>query len=231
MSNRISSAVIGLVPLMGAASASAQWSSIPFFPLDGAGRIFRNQAVQQNKGDAPRLKRHYLFFVLLTLIILTAGPTLYAQECKTSCQSYSACTDSCYYCYSDGPLERDNPCPYQEWTTCGDRGLQCGGCAITNTWEEDQEIYRSPMYYVCGDEETWYHYHNRSVFLKYQKQMRHVTYGTQVCNGVRSTVVISQYNFVDYCYDFRYGDCFDTTGNAYNWIGVDSFGHEMECHW
>lgn len=165
--------------------------------------------------------------VLLLLLVVPA--TVHAQaeyECSTYCQPYMSCDEGCVYC--TGPDNPDYYCSNYYWTTCGGSGLTCGQCAIVNTWEEDVEISRYPVFPpLCGGSETWYHYVNWSVFVRYIKNMRHVTYGTQICNGVTSTVVVSQYNFTDECFDFIYPDC---DGTVY-YEGYEQFWHAMECHW
>jgi hypothetical protein len=175
------------------------------------------------------MKRTLFCCSVVVLALLAFAPLATAQECNQYCQSYMSCDESCYVCSSHGePEQIDNPCPYQDYTTCGQVGMTCGQCAITNTWEEDEEISRTARPpFICGGSETWYHYVNWSVFLPYQKQMRHVTYGTQVCAGVSQTVVVSQYYYTDWCYDFIYPDCDGT----YYTEGYLQFDHAMECHW
>lgn len=175
-----------------------------------------------------------MFLLLLGLSLTPA--TLHAQvndECTYYCHSYDNCDTACEICDSYNP--QANTCEHWAYSTCGEATYgECGGCAIVDTWEVDQEISRHRVGgYFCGVEYYWWG-HNDSIFILNSKLMRHIVYGHQVCNGVSSTVIVSSYYFNDSCYEFIYPDCCDyiSDPNCYAppWDGYDSFDAYQECH-
>jgi len=175
--------------------------------------------------------------VVPILLIVFVAPAAYAQgvqnECLTYCQPYANCGDSCTVC--DGPYQIDTDCSPSHVSSCGGEGMTCGQCAIVSTWETDEEVSRSAsLPFFCGGSSRWYGV-NWSVFITVDKRMRHVTHGQQVCNGVSSTVVLSERYDDDFCYEFRYPDCClpqDPNCFAPPWQEGPTFEFPsyMECH-
>jgi hypothetical protein len=175
------------------------------------------------------------------LLLLLLAPAAQAQEngeydCGSYCEPYYDCEEPCTRC-AFGPQYPDTYC-YSGivWTTCGASGKTCGQCTIVDTWEVDEEVSRTaaPPYFCGGSNNSWGQT-NWSVFMQYNKQMRKVTYGTQICGGTTSTVVVSTTYFQDVCYDFVYPDCcqpsvFGCGAPDWRFVPPYEFDSYMECH-
>jgi hypothetical protein len=144
--------------------------------------------------------------------------------CDDVCVPWGACSTSCQHCTHQGI----DGCTSSRASTCGAEGV-CGGCAVTNTYTEDQHYKYGPQdsgVLHCLYRDYFYpFYQNKSQYSRWQTEVRHVTFQTTTCSGVSTTQQVSATSDWGECYQFEYPACPDG-------VFVESQSvNGRECYW
>jgi hypothetical protein len=148
----------------------------------------------------------------------------YGGYCSDTCLAYESCDTPCEQCVIEGY----DYCQSSRSTTCGQGGGQCGGCAVTRRWTEDQRYKYGPQdggAKHCLGREYWYGGTNWSQYQRYITQVIHVTYETTTCNGVSTTREVSRTGDLGECYQFTDPSCGQYQYHEYGDV------HGRECYW
>jgi len=135
--------------------------------------------------------------VMTGFVLIVLANSLYAQasnECSTYCQNYMSCDEQCSIC--TGGDDFDFYCAHWYYSTCGQSGMSCGGCATFYTWSDETVIGEYDDGGGCGQLDPY----TNQLVQQHVKQIRHRDYEHVVCAGVASDRVVNDYTFNRYCW-------------------------------
>jgi hypothetical protein len=164
--------------------------------------------------------------VLVALFVFAGrAQAQYGGYCPDTCVAYESCDTPCEKCVIEGY----DYCQSSRESTCGQGGGQCGGCAVTNRWTEDEHNKYGPQdggAPHCLGRQYWYGSTNWSQYQRYITQVIHITYETTTCNGVSTTQEVSRTGELGECYQLVDPDC---ASNQTHEPSPDVHGNE--CYW